>query len=315
VRSAPAAVRVEAEAWAGAPVSTAYGDEPLRDAFPRAVNDPLFFAPRGSDWSRPGDVAFGVRAGGSVLDIAELGVGYAHERNLAEIDREALTGRFRLAPWRSIALDGFGSFDVYAGAMEDAELNLSYWPVDGLRTGVYGRMRVPGLTLPSTSIFSVFAGEKHAEAGVEGDLFVGGAMRLSASAELRRTALENGDDSTLGYRLTASARNRLAFWPGARTALSYERLTDPWFGRYDYARCSLELPLSEVFSVAPDAGVFLVQRTGGELRLAGRVGVAGSILIERQVLVVIAGRAMQDERGGSELAVIGRIEWNVEHIF
>lgn len=304
-RASSGPVHLEAEAWAGVPVSTAYGDEPLRDAFPEAARDPLFYAPRGSDWSRPGDVVFGARAAGSLFDRVELGLGYARESNLAITDRESFSGHVHLAPWGSIALDGFASYDVYASALEDSELALSYWPLEGLRTAIYGRTRVPGMTLPSSSIFSVFANERHADAGVETDLFLEGRTRLSASAELRRSALEDGTDSALGYRLTAAARHRLVFWPGARTSLSYERLSDAWFGRYDYLRASVELPVSETIAVSPDAGVFLV-----DARAAGRIGIAGSMRIADQLLLVIAARGTREQSGANELAVIGRIEWS-----
>lgn len=308
-------LRFVLEAFGGVPVSTAYGEEPLREAHPAAATDPLFYAPKGSDWARPGDASFGVRGAASVLDVVTIGLGYAQDRDLDELDREAFIGRLHVAPIRALALDGFASFDLYGREVEDAELNLSYWLSPGLRAAIYGRARTPSLLLPSTSIFSVFAGEKHAEGGVEVDGFVWNSLRWSASAELRRAALEDGGDSTLGYRLTAGARQTLIFWPGARTALSYERLADPWFGRYDYLRCSLELPFSELLSLSPDAGLFLVERTGRELRLAGRLGLAAGVHVDERALFVVAGRATQDERGDRELALIVRIEWNVEHIF
>ena len=55
--------------FAGVPVSTNYGEEPLRNTFPQAANDPLFYAQKGSDWSRPGDASFGVRAAASVPPV------------------------------------------------------------------------------------------------------------------------------------------------------------------------------------------------------------------------------------------------------
>jgi hypothetical protein len=305
-------IRLESETWIGVPVSTAYGEEPLRDTYPTAASDPLFYAPRGSDWSRPGDFAFGARVGGSVLDVVSLFAGYAHERDLAEIDRESLSGRLSITPFRGWALESFASFDLYAGAVEDAELHLSYWPDRSLRTAIYARRRAPALLLPSTSIFSVFAGEDHEEAGLEADYFVWRELRLSASAELRRTAVQ--EEEALGYRLSAGLRAQLIFWPGARSAFSYERLSDPWFGHYDYLRASLELPMSELFVVAPDAGIFLVERSGSSMHLAGRIGVAAKIQVD-PVFFVLATRATQNERGDRELAVIGRVEWNAEYSF
>lgn len=308
-------LRFELEAFGGVPVSTDLGEEPLRNAFPEAADDPLFYASRGGDWSRPGDASFGVRGSVAFEDFALLGLGYAQDRDLDEIDREAFIGRVHLAPLDALALDGAASFDLYGRAFEDADVTLSYWPTRSLRAAIYARARTPRLLLPATSLFSVFAGEKHSEAGIEADGFAWSTLRLSGSAELRRTELEDGSDDALGYRWTASARRTLLFWPGARTALSYERLSEPWFGRYDYLRCSVELPFSELWSISGDAGFFLVEKSSDALRVASRFGVAGALRVDERALFVIAGRATEDERGGSELALIVRIEWNVERTF
>lgn len=305
-------IRLESEAWIGVPVSTAYAEEPLRESFPVAATDPLFYAPRGSDWARAGDFAFGLRAGGSLLEVASAYVGYTHERDLDELDRESFSGRVSITPLRALSIDSSASFDLYARALEDAELQLSYWPGRALRAAFYGRKRSPALLLPSTSIFSVFAGEDHEELGLEVDYFVWREFRLSTSAELRRTTA--GSDRELGHRITAGLRAQLSFWPGARSALSYERLREPWFGRYDYLRASLELPMSELFIVSADAGTFLIERPGESTHLAGRIGVAGTIYFA-PVSFVLATRGAQNERGDRELAVIGRIEWNVERSF
>lgn len=210
-------LRLESDAWAGVPVMTAYVEEPLRDAYPMAAADPLFYAPRGSDWARLGDFAFGVRARGSAFDVVSFGAGYAQEHHLGEVSREAVSGHLSFTPFTNLSMSSSACFDAHAGAFEEAGVNLSYWPVSSLRTAVYARRQSAALLLPTTSIFSVFAGQKHEEAGLETEYFASKGLRFSASAELARTVLEDGTESAFGYRLTAGLDATLIFWPGAHT--------------------------------------------------------------------------------------------------
>jgi hypothetical protein len=318
-RAAIGDARFSFDAFAGVPVRPLFGEEPLLHDRPEALRDPLLLAQKGADWSRAGDAAAGASAGFTYGHVLETKLGYLHQVELAEIQRETIVSKLRFALDPRLALVGFGAYDLHAKGLEDAELEVESFVFQDLRVAVFGRARQPALLLPATSIFSVFGSETHQETGLESDLFLARRMRLSLSGEVRRTQASGGGESAIGYRAFSELKSELPFVRGSRGALSYERLADGWFGRYDYLRLSAEVPLARFLSASADGGAFLIRAREAGIdaseRLALRGGVSASIFNDSAWRAVLAVRATRTPELVDEIAVIGRIEWNVDRAF
>jgi hypothetical protein len=311
--------RVSLDAFAGVPVRPLFGEEPLLHDRPEALRDPLALAQKGADWSRPGDIAVGAAAGLKIGTLVETRVGFLHKTELAEIDRQSVVGRVRLDLDPRLSLLGYGSYDLQARGLEDAELQLQSFIFQDVRVAVYGRARQPALLLPVTSIFRAFGSEIHQDLGIETDLFLTRRMRFSASAEARRTEPSDGGGRAIGYRAFSELRSELPFLGGSRGALSYERLFDGWFGRYDYFRASAEVPILRFLTASADGGAFLIKASeagaDGPQKLALRAGVSAALIGDSTWRAVLAVRATRTPELLDELAVIGRLEWNVDRVF
>jgi hypothetical protein len=305
------------DTYAGVPVIPLYGEEPIQGDRPEALRDPLALGQGGSRWNRPGSFAFGALAGARFDQGLDIGVGYAHQTEYAEIEREDLVARLRYAPDARLSINGYGSYNLFAHGFEDAELDASTMIDKLARVTAYARSRTPALLLPSTSIFSVFGNETHRELGLEGDLFVSSSARASLAGEMRRTDAEGGVGHALGYRAYAAVRSRLPLIERGRGLLSYERLEDGWFGRYDYLRAGTELPLVGTLGANIDGAIFFIHRTSlgldtSEVALRGGAGLS---YVYETIRAVLAVRTTRTQAVPFETAIIGRLEWNVDRTF
>lgn len=313
------AAHLTLDAFAGVPVIPLFGEEPIEGDRTAALRDPLLLAPRAAAWKRPGDLAVGALAGMRLDPGLELALGFTRRTELAEVEREAVVGRVR---WASAGFEvhGFGVYDVVGRGLEDAELAVDRWLGRGLRLSLYGRSREPALLLPSTSIFSVFSSEIHRELGLEGELFLTPDVRISSAGEVRRTEAGPDAGNATGYRAYAALHGALPTRLRGRGIIALERLQDGFFGRYDYLRAGGELPLTEEVGVSGDGALFLVRPTSQP----------GAPALEHVALRASAGltwrpfeawrligtvRTTHSEAVPFEAAVIGRLEWSVDHVF
>jgi hypothetical protein len=305
------------DTYAGIPVIPLYGEEPIRGDRPDALRDPLAFAQGAARWNRPGDFAFGALAAARLDPSLDLAIGYAHQLEYSEIAREDIVGRLRWDPDPLISINGFGAYNLFARGLENAEIDASTVIAKLARITLYGRTRQPTLLLPATSIFSVFGNETHREMGVESDVFLSKSSRASIAGEMRQTDAEGGAGHALGYRLTAAYRTELPHLRHGRGVLSYERLEDGWFGRYDYLRAGAELPIAGAFAANADGAVFFIHQTSSgsntsEVAVRGGAGVSFAYETVRAVLSLCATRT---NAVPFETAIIGRLEWNVDRLF
>lgn len=320
-RIALGGVRPTVQLFGGVPVAPRHGDEVLLGVSPELARDPLALAMGGTDWDRPGDWTAGAIVGLDWERRVELGVGYVRKNDLAEVDREAALARLMINPLPALTLTAHGAFDLYAEAIEDARAAAELWIGRDARVEVYARTSDPSLLLPSTSLFSVFATERHSELGVEADVWVGGKVRLYAAAEARRTDVAGSvEESANGHRLSAAVHTAMPFWRGSRVVFSWERLADGWYGAYDYARAGGQVPVVGWWSLAADGGVFVIQPSevsdlGGTQRAALRAGLAAIFQDAQDWRAAIALRATHDPDTKTDVAVIARIEWNAERTF
>ena len=304
------------DVWGGAPVSPAFGAEPLERATPVFTNDPLEVAPEGADWRRPGDVAGGGTLRVGYGGLVELAVGYDRVQDLAEVAHEAVSASVVAAPLSWLGASAYGAYSLYAGAPEAAELSLYARPIRPLQVRLIGGYSNPSMLLPATSILSVFGGAEHGELALEADWYFSRALRVGATAELRTSALGEEDDETdtaLGYRLAASARGRFAALYGVTASAGWEVLQDGWYGRYHLLRAGAELPLG-AFGVSADTGLFVVQSRPvadaniDEQQVALRGGLSGW-WHRGSLRAVLALRGTTLDEASREVAIIGRLEW------
>ncbi|MCK6549761.1 hypothetical protein L6R52_28245 [Myxococcota bacterium] len=308
------------DVYGGLPVTPELGEEVLRaSGSPTLANDPLVLAAAGSDWSRPGDWVVGTMVAMRWGPTADVGIGFVRQNDLSIVDREALVARFDLEPTSFLGISGYGSYDTYGGAVEDARVTVSSWIGRDLRLGVFARMSNPSLLLPSSSIFSVFANQSHREVGLEADLWLARQHRLSGSAEWRQSAVDDElDEAADGHRIAVSLRGPVPGLPQMRGIVSVERMADGWAGDYEYARIGAETPIISWLSMSADGGLFFIE--GSEsLGTTDRTALRGSLaaIAERYKdwRIALALRATKTPDVSTDIAVIARIEWNAERTF
>lgn len=313
---APAGIRLHADLWGGLVVTPRYGDEALASARIRAAATALDVAPGGSDWLRPGDWTVGGVIGASFAGYVEADAGYLMVRDLANVDREAVVARLSIVPLPTIRIDGFGSFDLYANAIEEADISARFWFIRDARATVYGRIRRPDLLLPSTSIFSVFGGAAHSELGLELDLWPKSRYRVAASGGVRLTEVVDADDRALGGVGAVSVRGPIPIpgWQGARGALSWSYVGDEWHGSYHMARLGLELPLASWLAASLDGGATWLDFDGIEGIAVGG-GATTRLALGAGWSVVLSLRGSKRPEAVSDISLIGRVEWNTVREF
>ncbi|MBI4819645.1 MAG: hypothetical protein HY791_25455 [Deltaproteobacteria bacterium] len=315
------------EVFGGVPVTPRFGEEPLLvEPMPPIPTDALDLANGGTDWQRPGDSCFGALLGFGNPARYFGSFGYSRTTRVAEVDREALVGLITLHPLRSLGLEGFVSYDVFARALEDSELVLIGRPAQDVRLTVYGRAREPALLLPSTSILSVFGGSGHQELGASLD-WSGRVGRLTMSGELRRT-LESPDgvsEDPDRYRLGATEaphgavelRGPIPLARG-RVLIGFEVLGVSDSPGYGLGRLGVELPLTRLVSLSAEVAGIRVESTQGESGFGGRASLAATLSGSWWRLVAairgtesptVPFSSARQSAASDELAVLGRFEW------
>ena len=306
---APLGVRLHADLWGGLVVTPSYGDEALRTSRPRVPGSALDLAPGGSDWLRPGDWTAGGILGASFGGYVEAEAGYLMVRDLGDVDREAVVARLSIVPLDTVRIDGYGSFDLYAGAVEEADVSARFWFIPDARATVYGRMRRPDLLLPSTSIFSVFGGAAHSELGLEIDLWPQSRYRVAVSGGARLTDVVGFDDRALGGVGEASVRGPIPGWEAARALVSWRYVGDDYNGSYHLARLGLELPITSWAGASLDGGATWVDFDDVEgVALGG--GASAHVRLGAGWSAVLSLRGSDRPDAIRDLALIGRVEWN-----
>ena len=182
-------------------------------------------------------------------NIAELGIGYRHERRDRDLARHQVgaDGWLNLGPtsWHGLVILTAGR-----GQLAEARLSGRWRVTDALTVSVDGNRLVPDRFLPATSIFTVFSNRAHERYGADVLWELSPYYDISARADWLRMG-----NAHLGYRLTAGVRTYREPSHLSMIGLEGQRLHEEDNG-YWRGRALTALQLLDNFRISGDAFVF-----------------------------------------------------------